>query len=131
MNGTRFGQRLELLSVADIRAISSALATECASPAGEIATTRAVLVVEQTLRLHHKLHDAADAAIAAAVAVQAAARRAGVALPDRDVTRVARSAAQLARALVVEGRAADDATRTLACAWRDAGVEVEAGLQLA
>ena len=60
-----------------------------------------MLTIEQTLRRTHRLHDAATAALAAATRVQAVAQQAHVDLPDDDVTRVARAAAQLARGLVV------------------------------
>ena len=96
-----FGRALEALSVDDIRAIASELALACASTADEIANTRAVLVIEQTLRRTHRLHNAAAAALATASTVQEVAIRQHVNLPDDDVTRVARAAAQLARGLVV------------------------------
>jgi hypothetical protein len=49
--------------------------------------------------------------------VQQAAATAGVALPDDDVTAVARAAAEVARGLVA-GEAARQATATLLVCWR-------------
>jgi hypothetical protein len=95
-----FGQALTELSVDDIRAVSRDLCEASDSIADEIALTRSVLLIEQTLRRTHRLQNAAAAALAAATAVQEAAQRARMTLPDSDVTRVARAAAQLARALV-------------------------------
>ena len=73
----------------------------CTSTADEIANTRAMLMIEQTLRRTRRLHDAAMASLAAATKVQQVAERAHVDLPDDDVTRVARAAAQIARGMVV------------------------------
>src|SRR5438270_6358026 len=95
-----FGQAVSALTVDDIRKISFDLSTALVSTADEIATTRAVLMIEQTLRRTRRLHNAATASLAVATAVQNVAHRGRVALPDPDVTRVARAAAQLARGFV-------------------------------
>ena len=56
--------------------------------------------------------------IATATSVQDAAHRANVVLPDTDVTRVARAAAQLARGLVAgDHPGVDDALRVLGKGW--------------
>jgi hypothetical protein len=113
-----FGRALAELSVEDIRSISHDLTAACTSTADEIATTRSVLVIEQTLRRTHRLHNAATAALAAATSVQDAAHRAHLDLPDTDVTRVARAAAQLARGLVAgDHPGIDDALRVLGKGW--------------
>jgi hypothetical protein len=113
-----FGQALGLLTVDDVRAISFDLAQANASTADEIAATRSVLVIEQSLRRAHRMPNAATAALAAATAVQDVALRARVDMPDPDVTRVARAAAQLARGLVaLEGPGVDEAIRTLGRGW--------------
>jgi hypothetical protein len=118
MDVVAFGGALADLTIADVRSVAADLAGACESTADEIALTRAVLVIEQTLRRTHRLHDAATAALAAATTVQDVAHRAEVALPDADVTRVARAAAQLARALVAgEGPGIDDALRCLVKGW--------------
>ncbi len=113
-----FGRALGELGINDIRLIASDLAAACASTADEIANTRSVLVIEQTLRRTHRLHNAAAAALAAATTVQDVATRARVTLPDNDVTRVARAAAQLARGLVAgENPVIDDALKVLGKGW--------------
>ena len=91
---------LSELTVADIRTVASDLSVSCESTADEVAATRAVLIIEQTLRRTHRLQNAAAAALAAATTVQDVAHRNRLALPDPDVTRVARAAAQVARGLV-------------------------------
>jgi hypothetical protein len=113
-----FGQSLAGLSVEDIRSIAADLADACASPADEVASTRATLVIEQTLRRTHRLQDAAAAALVVATSVQDVAHRAHVNLPDDDVTRVARAAAQLARGLVAgDGPGMEDALHCLVRGW--------------
>ncbi len=113
-----FGRALTELSLDDIRALSRDLSDASSSIADEIALTRSVLVIEQTLRRTHRLQNAAAAALAAATAVQEAAQRARLTLPDSDVTRVARAAAQLARALVAaENPGTVDAIRCLGRGW--------------
>jgi hypothetical protein len=114
-----FGRALGELTVDDIRSIALDLNDAIVSTADEIAATRAVLVIEQTLRRTHRLQRAAQAALVAATTVQDVAKRARVALPDQDVTRVARAAAQIARGLVVADVApVDDALRCLGKGWK-------------
>jgi hypothetical protein len=115
---TAFGHALTELTVADIRAISADISAVLTSPADDVATTRATLVIEQTLRRAHRLQNAAAAALVAATAVQQVAHNADVSMPDDDVTRVARSAAQLARALVAgDGPGVDEAIHCLVRGW--------------
>jgi hypothetical protein len=104
------------LTVEDIGLVSNDVAALVASPAGEVAATKAVLVIEQSL---HRLHRSAQAGLAAhavAQAVLAAAERGGMQLPNDDATRVARSAAALARGMVA-GFVVEDAVRFLAGGW--------------
>jgi hypothetical protein len=110
-----FGAALQQLTMADIRAISSDLEAAHVSAADDIASMRAMLVIDKLLRNRHRSNEAALAALAVVNAVQAAASRDHVELPDPDVTRVARSAAVLARGLVVAP--ATDALRCLAQGW--------------
>jgi hypothetical protein len=113
-----FGQALGELNIEDIRAIAADLVDANASTADEIASTRAVLVIEQSLRRAHRLPNAATAALAAATTVQEVALKAHVELPDPEVTRVARAAAQLARGLVAQhSPGVDDALRCLGRGW--------------
>lgn len=99
---------LERLRIADIRALAAELHATHATAADEIEVTCAVLHVERIIRLEHRRAEAARAALLAAGAVQDAARRDRVRLPDDDVTYVARAAAVLARALVAGEAAAPD-----------------------
>jgi hypothetical protein len=116
MDVVDFGRALNGLTVDDIRSIAQDLVS--ASTADEVAVTRSVLVIEQMLRRTHRLPNAATAAIVAATTVQDVAQRACVALPDRDVTRVARAAAQLARGLVVGASPrVENAVRCLVKGW--------------
>jgi hypothetical protein len=113
-----FGRALSELTVDDIRLIARDLAGACTNTADEIATTRSVFIIEQTLRHSHRLHNAAAAALAAATTVQEVAQRAKLDLPDDDVTRVARAAAQLARGLVAgDTPVIDDALHVLGRGW--------------
>jgi hypothetical protein len=113
-----FGQALTELTLVDIRAIAFDLHEVCVSTADEIANTRSMLMIEQTLRRNHRLHDAALAALNAATRVQEVALLADVDLPDDDVTRVARAAAQLARGMVVcEYPGVDEALHVLGRGW--------------
>ena len=113
-----FGQALTDLSFDDVRSIAFDLHAACASAADEVANTRAMLMIEQTLRRTRRLHDAALASLAAATKVQQIAERAHVDLPDDDVTRVARAAAQLARGMVVgDHPGIHDALHVLGKGW--------------
>ncbi len=114
-----FGSALTGLTVDDVRSIASDLHEVRTSTADEIASTRAVLIIEQTLRRTHRMHDAALAALDAATKVQEVAQREHIDLPDTEVTCVARAAAQLARGLVVgDHPGVDDALHVLGRGWR-------------
>jgi hypothetical protein len=94
-----FGHTLETLRLAEIRAVSSRLAErDCI--ADEVERTRAVMHVDRVVRRDRRRNQAGLAAVTAISLVQDAARRDGAQLPDADVTRVARAAALVARALV-------------------------------
>jgi hypothetical protein len=113
-----FGTALTKLSFDDVRSIAEDLHAARESTADEIANTRAMLIIEQTLRRTHRLHDAASAALDAATKVQAIAQHAQIDLPDDDVTCVARAAAQLARGMVVgEYPGVEDALHVLGRGW--------------
>ncbi len=113
-----FGQGLTQLTIDDVRSIAHDLHAALSSPADAVANTRAVLIIEQTLRRSHRLHDGAAAALAAATKVQSIAMQADVDLPNDDVTCVARAAAQLARGMVVgDHPSVDDALHVLGRGW--------------
>jgi hypothetical protein len=113
-----FGRALAELSIDDVRSIAADLRDACTSTADEIAHTRSMLMIEQSLRRSHRLHDAATVALECATCVQGVARRSGVELPDDDVTMVARAAAQLARGLLIRHLAGmADALHELGRGW--------------
>jgi hypothetical protein len=114
-----FGAALTKLTLDDIRSIAVDLHEARASTADEVANTRAMLIIEQTLRRTHRLHDAASAALDAATKVQEVALHAHVELPDDAVTCVARAAALMARGMVVgDHPGVDDAMHVLGRGWR-------------
>jgi len=118
MDVVTFGRALGELTVDDIRSIARDLVAASVSPADQVAVTRSVLVIEHALRRTNRRPNAATAALTAAAVVQEVAQRAHVTLPDKDVTRVARAAAQLARGLVVEDDPlVERAVRCLATGW--------------
>jgi hypothetical protein len=82
----------------------------------EVDWWRATIAIDKVLRHSGQRRHAAHAAGDAAHAVQTAARRAGIALPDDDVTRVARAAADVARGLAA-GPAARPVVRLLLEHW--------------
>jgi hypothetical protein len=113
-----FARALTELTVDEIRSIAHDLTEANTSTADEIAATRSVLIIEQALRRTHRLHNAAAAALASATAVQDVAHAERVKLPDADVTRVARAAAQLARGMVAgESQGIEEALRVLSRGW--------------
>jgi hypothetical protein len=113
-----FARALTELTVDEIRSIAHDLTEANTSTADEIAATRSVLIIEQALRRTHRLHNAAAPALASATAVQDVAHAERVKLPDADVTRVARAAAQLARGMVAgESPGIEEALRVLSRGW--------------
>ncbi|MGQ0825583.1 MAG: hypothetical protein ACT4OX_11270 [Actinomycetota bacterium] len=100
MDAAQFEAVLADLTIIDIHAIAADLDSARSSPADEIDATRATLAVEHALRGRRLHTDAAVAARAVGMTVQDAARRERVTLPDDAVTRVARAAGQIARAMV-------------------------------
>jgi hypothetical protein len=91
---------LEALTIDDVRALAIDIEGMTASIADEIDVTRAFLHIEAVLRRQHQLREACRAGHAASDAVQRVAIAAGVELPDSRVTRVARWADTIARAIV-------------------------------
>ena len=101
MRGTDFRVRMGSLSGEEIAGLARSLRQEHHSADGEVAWWRATLAVSGCLRRRHRTREASAAAHAVTQAVQVAAERAGIAESSRsDVTLVARSAADVARALV-------------------------------
>lgn len=89
----------------------------------EVDWWRATIAIDKVVRHARKGRQAARAAADAASAVQDAALRAGIALPDARVTRVARAAADVARGLAA-GPPAQPVTRILLEVWEPVGATV-------
>jgi hypothetical protein len=76
-----------------------ALALDSDALCDEVDWWRATIAIDRVVRHGRRTRQAARAAQDAHRAVEDAAIRAGIGLPDRDVTRVARAAADVARGL--------------------------------
>lgn len=98
MTVDEFTHHLTDLDGERISAIATALRSELDTAEGEVAWWRATIAVSGTLRRHHLTREASLAAHAASTALVSAAERAGT--NSRDVTTVARAAAEVARVLV-------------------------------
>jgi hypothetical protein len=112
-----FNRALAHMDLADIRGVASAIDRSFSSADGEVAWWRAHLDIDHALKQRCSLRNAATAAHAAADAVLGAAGRAGISLPDPDVTRVAREAQEVARAIVA-GAAARSSLDALLGNWQ-------------
>jgi hypothetical protein len=93
----RFNVALRAMSADDLHRVAASLDAE--HICDEVDWWRATIAIDKLLRRTHGSRRAARAATDAAKAVQEAAGRAGIPLPDDDVTRVARAAADVARGL--------------------------------
>ena len=116
MDLNAFTSGLPRLSSSDIRLISKALDASISTPEDEVTWWRATMLVDKALRRSGMSRSAAIAAQAAGAAVKAAAESDGVSLPDPDVTRVARGAACIARALVA-GSPATEQLELFSAVW--------------
>ena|SRR5688572_4946656 len=112
-----FTRALARMDLTDIRGVSHAIDRSFSSADGEVAWWRAHLDIDHALKQRSSLRNAATAAHAVSDVVLAAAGRAGIALPDPDVTRVAREAQEIARAIVAGG-SAQPALEVLLANWR-------------
>jgi len=93
----RFCSAVRGLSGADLEKV--ALALDSDALCDEVDWWRATIAIDRVVRHGRRTRQAARAAQDAQRAVEDAAIRAGIGLPDRDVTRVARAAADVARGL--------------------------------
>ena len=98
MDLTEFHAAMKQLSADDIRHVARSLASDTAGD--EVDAWHATIAIDRTLRHSHRTRQAARAAWDAAQTVQRAAEDQGIALPDVDVTHVARAAAEIARGMV-------------------------------
>ena len=105
---------LARLGVDDLRQVAARLDSDVLCD--EVDWWRATIAIDKVVRHARRGRQAAHAAAAAAANVQEAARRNGIALPDDDVTRVARAAADVARGLAA-GPAARPVTQILLEHW--------------
>jgi hypothetical protein len=92
-----FTETLRAMSGDDLRRVAASLDAE--QICDEVDWWRATIAIDKLLRRTRCTRTAARAATDAAHAVQEAAGRAGISLPDREITRVARAAAEVARGL--------------------------------
>ena len=92
-----FTASLKAMSAAELRHVAASLDAE--QICDEVDWWRATIAIDKVLRRTRCARRAARAAADAARSVQDAADRAGIRLPDADVTRVARAAADVARGL--------------------------------
>jgi hypothetical protein len=92
-----FVAALRAMTGDDLHRVSASLDAE--QLCDEVDWWRATIAIDKLLRRTQCTRRAAWAATDAAHAVQDAAGRAGIPLPDADVTRVARAAAEVARGL--------------------------------
>jgi hypothetical protein len=102
MDTERFAESLLHLSQEEIRMGSANLDGQRSSAADDVAWWRVELAVEKLMRTRcsrAEVHRATAAGRRAARAVIEAAGRAGINVPDGDVTRIARVAGQIARGL--------------------------------
>jgi hypothetical protein len=109
-----FVAALDRLTADDIRLVAKSLDTD--SLADEVDWWRATIAIDRAVRHARVTRHAARAAARAAEVVQARATQAGVPLPDDDVTRVARAAAEIARGLTA-GPATQPMVRLLCEPW--------------
>ncbi len=105
----------------DLRLVAGSLASDTLTD--EVDWWRATIAIDKVLRNHRCARHAARAALGATRAVQSAATDAGIALPDDDVTRVARAAADVARGLAA-GPVARPIVRLLLEHWTPVVSEV-------
>ncbi|MFN8034379.1 MAG: hypothetical protein U0V73_00370 [Acidimicrobiia bacterium] len=118
MDLSEFTRSLATMTEPDLRAVARAIERHSQSAGDEVDAWRATLAIDRCLRRARRTRLAAHAAYSAGQAVLAAATAAGFTLPDPVVTAVARSAAELARA-VVGGMTCEPEVRPLVETWSE------------
>ena len=98
MTPAELNDALRTLDRNDLHRIAMSLVSESAGD--DVDAWRVTMAIDRALRHSHRTRHAAHAAREASQAVQFAAEAQGMALPDPEVTAVARGAAELARGLV-------------------------------
>jgi hypothetical protein len=97
-----FVEMLRRLDAADVSAVAQAIDASHQTAADEVAAWEDLMRVDDALRSHGRSRAAARAAHEAVQAVRSAVAATDVEISETTVTRVAREAALLARALVAE-----------------------------
>ncbi len=97
-----FVEMLRRLGPDDLSAVAEAIDASHQTAADEVMAWEDLMRIDDALRIRGRTRVAARAAHDAVTAVRAAADSAAVALPPSTVTRVAREAALLARAMVAD-----------------------------
>jgi hypothetical protein len=111
MDLTEFHAALQQLTTADIHEVARSLASDTAGD--EVDAWHATISIDRALRHSHRTRHAARAAWDAAQTVQRAAEANGTALPDVDVTHVARAAAEVARGMTAGDECAREVRQLL------------------
>jgi hypothetical protein len=114
-----FLDAVDAMSAAGLRAVAASVDND--SVTDEVDWWRATIAIDRAIRHGRCSREAARAATRAAHLVQHVAVREGYTLPDADVTRVARAAAEVARALVA-GPATQPIAHMLLEHWAPLGV---------
>ena len=102
MDVRRFAECIERLTSQEIDAIAEAHRSLAESVSDEVEAWQVLLAVDRSLRAAHRSREAGLAAATARRLVVKAAERGDRALPDGEVTEVARFAGDIARSLVAE-----------------------------
>ena len=116
MEIAEFTRALEQLTAEDFHRIAVMLGAHSDSAADEVEAWRVTMTIDRVLRRTHQTRVAAHAASTVTHTVLKVAAVHGIALPDGDVTHVARGAAEIARGLVA-GEELDAEVRILLAGW--------------
>ena len=100
MELTEFTTALGGMTATDLHEVAAVLHAHSDSAADEVDAWRVTITIDKALRRAHLTRVAARAASSATHAVLRAAESHGIALPDAEVTHVARAAAEVARGMV-------------------------------
>jgi hypothetical protein len=111
-----FTRALGRMSATDLHAVAAVLHSRSDSAADEVDAWRVTISIDTALRRARLTRVAARAASSATHAVLRAAESQGIALPDAEVTHVARAAAEVARGMVAGADAVGE-VRTLLGHW--------------
>jgi len=111
-----FTAALGRMSAADLHEVAAVLHAHSESAADEVDAWRVTISIDTALRRARLTRVAARAASSATHAVLRAAESQGIALPDAEVTHVARAAAEVARGMVA-GAGAEGEVRLLLGKW--------------